>query len=345
MKNYRLIAIITFVILFTLISIGLALSIGSVKIPLAHTAGILGGRLGMPIQPFWPPWEEMILFQVRLPRILVAILAGSGLAMCGAVLQAIFRNPLADPGVLGVSSGAGLGAVVALFFHLSERSVWFLPLFGISGAGLTALGVYTVAVRRGQMSSQSILLSGIAFASLNVAFTSFIISLSLANYDIGRKMIFWLMGGLDGRTWDHVYLAAPAVLMGTAIILAHVRDLDALTLGDAHASSVGIDVPRLRRNLIWATSLVTGAIVAVSGTIGFVGLVIPHMIRLIMGPRHTALIPLSLFSGAVFILLADVVARTLIAPEEVRLGVITAIVGTPFFLLLLIRQRREENPR
>ena len=341
MKNYRPIILFSSLVLFVLVSVGIGVSIGSVNIPLGHTLGILGNKISLPIQPYWPAWEEIILFQVRLPRIIVAVLAGSGLAMCGAVLQALFRNPLADPGVLGVSSGASLGAVIALFLHLSARSVWFLPLFAIIGAGLTALGVYTLATRRGQMSSHSILLAGIAFGSLNVAFTSLIISLSLANYEIGRKMIFWLMGGLDGRTWDHVFIAAPFIFVGTGIVFAHLKDLDALTLGDAHASSVGVDVAKLRRNLIAATSLVTGAVVAVSGTVGFVGLVIPHMVRLILGPRHIFLIPASLLTGAVFIILADVISRTLIAPEEIRLGVITAIIGTPFFLLLLIRQRRE----
>ena len=314
---------------------------GSADIPLSHMGGIMAHTLGLSVQPVWPPWVATILLDVRLPRVLVGMFVGGGLALCGGALQGLFRNPLADPGVLGVSSGAALGAVTALYLGLAARTVWALPVLACLGAGLNAFVVYNIATRRGQTPIGTLLLAGIAVGSLTTALTSFVLSLALANYDIGRQIVLWLLGGLDGRTWEHVKLVAPTTLLGAAAIVAYSRDLDIILLGEIHATSVGVDITRVRRGLILATALVTGVGVAVSGVIGFVGLVIPHILRSLIGPRHQWLLPLSMLVGAAFIVLADCLARTLIAPEEIRLGVITATIGAPFFLFLLLKNRRE----
>lgn len=319
----------------------IGLTYGSTDIPLRHLGGIIAQALGVPVDPVWAPWEVTVLLYVRLPRVLVAMCVGGGLALCGGALQGLFRNPLADPAVIGVSAGASFGAVLALYLGLAARTVWALPVLACIGASGTAFVVYTVATRRGQTPVGTLLLTGIAMSSLMIAFTSFILSLAVAHYDIGSQIMLWILGGLDGRTWDHVKLVAPMTLIGAAIIIAYCRDLDGLLLGELHAVSVGVDVARVRRVLILATSIVTGVGVAVSGTISFVGLVIPHILRLLIGPRHQALLPLSILVGAAFLVLTDCLARTLIAPEEIRLGVITACLGAPFFLFLLMKHRRE----
>lgn len=320
---------------------GLGLTYGAADIPLRHLGGILAQACGLPITPTWPPWEATILLQVRLPRVIVGMCVGGGLALCGGALQGLFRNPLADPGVLGVSSGAACGAVLAIYLGLTTYTVWSLPLLACGGAGSTAMLIYMIATRRGHTPVGTLLLAGVALGSLTTALTSFILSLALANYDIGRQIVTWLLGGLDGRTWEHVKLVLPGTLLGAAFILGYARDLDALLLGELHAVSIGVDVARMRQRLIVATALVTGVGVAVSGVIGFVGLIIPHILRHLLGPHHQRLLPLSMLAGAAFLVAADCLARTLIAPEEIRLGVITAVIGAPFFLFLLLKQRQE----
>lgn len=317
------------------------ITFGVTDFALRDIVGVLARAAGLPVDGAWPAWQETIILHIRLPRVLVAACVGAGLAVSGAALQGLFRNPLADPGVIGVSAGAALGAVIALYLGLAARSVWALPALAFIGAATTAFVVYAIATHRGHATVGRLLLAGIAVGSLNAALTSFVISLALADYQIGRQTIFWLLGGLDGRTWDHLAIVAPGTLLGAALIVAHARELDAMLLGEAHAASVGVDVPRVRRTVLFAAALVTGVAVAVSGAIGFVGLVIPHMVRLVIGPRHTWLLPLSVAVGAVFLVLADMLARILIAPEEIRLGVITACVGAPFFLYLLATRERE----
>jgi iron complex transport system permease protein len=185
----------------------------------------------------------------------------------------------------------------------------------------------------------TLLLVGVAVMALNVSLTTFVLSISLASYDVGREVMYWLLGGLEGRMWDHLLLSAPAILVGTVFIAAHARDLDALLLGEVSAQSVGVDVPRVRMRLVLATALVVGAAVAVAGPIAFVGLLVPHVFRLAVGARHATLVPLSFFGGGVFLVIADVVART-VSPD-LPIGVVTAVVGAPVFLVLLVRRRVE----
>lgn len=318
------------------LSVVLALCAGAVELDLADVVSVALGATDA-----IPRWQRTLIVDVRMPRVAAGAFVGAGLSLSGAALQALFRNPLADPGVIGVSSGASLGAVVAMYLGLAALSAWLVPLLAMGGAAATAFAVYAMASRHGRTPVGTLLLAGIAVGSLAAALTSFVLSVSLDEYEQGRQMFRWLMGGLEARSWNEVLLVAPATLIGAAAVVASSRDLDALLLGEVQAGAVGVDVQRVRRRLIVATALVVGASVAVSGVIGFVGLVIPHILRLLVGPGHAVLVPMCLLVGAAFLVAADGLARTLLAPEEIRLGVMTAIIGAPFFLFLLGRRKRE----
>jgi iron complex transport system permease protein len=288
-------------------------------------------------------WQETVVWSIRLPRALLGFVVGGALALSGAALQGLFRNPLADASILGVSAGASLGAVLMIFVGLAARAVWLLPAGAFAGAALTAFVVLTLAAQRGRgrIFTTTMLLVGVAISALNVSFTTFILSVSLSSYDVGRQVIHWILGGLDGRTWDHLLLAAPAILVGGGVILAHARELDALLLGELTAQSIGVDVARVRLVLVLGTSLLIGAAVAAAGPIGFVGLLVPHILRLVVGSTHRTLLPASFLGGGLFVVLADLAARTLLIPMEIPVGVVTAAVGAPFFLALLVRRGQE----
>jgi iron complex transport system permease protein len=316
----------------------LATTLGPARISIADAVRALAHRLSGHPDPH--SWRETVIWSVRLPRALLGFVVGGGLAVAGAALQGLFRNPLADPAILGVSSGASLGAVLAIYTGVAARAVWALPLGSFSGAVANALLVFAIAARRGRgrVFTGTLLLVGVALSSLAIAFTMFILSASLSSYDVGRQVMFWLLGGLEGRTWDHVLLGAPVILVAGAAIFAQARELDALLLGEVAAVSVGVDVPRVRVRVVVTVALVVGACVAVTGPIGFVGLVVPHVLRLVAGAGHRALVPLSFVGGGVFVVGADIVARTLLAPSEIPVGIVTAALGTPFFLALLVRR-------
>ncbi|HEY5091209.1 MAG TPA: iron ABC transporter permease [Polyangia bacterium] len=337
----RLSVVFALVLLASVVAVAAALLVGPAHLSLADAAGAVGRRLGGRHGAI--SWQDLVVVQVRLPRALVALLVGGGLAVAGATLQGLFRNPLADAGVLGVSSGASLGAVLAIYLHLAGRAVWTLPVCAFLGAAADALLVFAIASRRGRgrLFSGTLLLVGVAVGALNMSLTTFILSVALSSYDAGRQVVYWLLGGLEARTWDHLLLGAPAVLVGVAIIIASARELDALLLGELGAASVGVDVPRVRLRLVLASALVVGAAVAIAGPIGFVGLLVPHVVRLAVGPGHRTLLPLSFVGGGIFLVIADLVARTLLAPAEIPVGVVTAAVGAPVFLALLVRRRSE----
>jgi iron complex transport system permease protein len=316
----------------------LATALGPARISVADAVRALGHRLGGHPDPH--AWRETVIWNVRLPRALVGFVVGGGLAVAGASLQGLFRNPLADPGLLGVSSGASLGAVLVIYSGLAGHAVWALPAGAFAGAAANALLVFAIAARRGRgrVFTGTLLLVGVALTALAIAFTTFILSAALSSYDVGRQIVYWLLGGLEGRTWDHLLLGAPAILVGGAALFAQARELDALLLGELAAASVGVEVPRVRVRVVVASALVVGAAVAVAGPIGFVGLIVPHVLRLLVGARHRVLVPLSFVGGGVFVVAADIVARTLLAPAEIPVGIVTAALGTPFFLALLIRR-------
>ena len=315
----------------------LAVCIGAARIPAAHVLRVLvhGAQGGA-------DWESLVVLKVRLPRAIVAYLVGGALAVSGGALQGVFRNPLADPGVLGVSNGAALGAVIAIFGGLASRSPAALPITACAGALAVTAALIALAGRGGGFRVGPLLLAGIALANLAAAGTTLLISMALANYDVGRQVILWLMGGFEGRTWSHVAMGTAPILAGVAVVLANARSLDALLLGDVAAEAVGVAAARVRLRLVLATAVLTGISVAIGGAIAFVGLIAPHVVRRLVGPAHARLLPACFLGGGIFLVLADLVARTIVSPEEIRLGVVTATVGGPFFLWLLARRRPRE---
>jgi iron complex transport system permease protein len=308
----------------------LAACVGAAHISPSRVLAVVGGARG---------WEALVVLDVRLPRALVAYLVGSALAVSGGALQGIFRNPLAEPGVLGVSNGAALGVVLVIFGGLAARTPAAIPFAACAGALAATAALVALAGRGGRFQVGPLLLSGVALANLAAAGTALFLSLSLANYEVGRQIMLWLMGGFEGRTWAHVAMGTAPIAAGSVVILADARNIDALLLGDVAAEAVGVSASRVRFRLVVASAVLAGISVAIGGAIGFVGLIVPHVVRRLVGTSHVRLLPACFLGGGAFVVLADIVARTIVAPEEIRLGVITAAIGAPVFLWLLSRRR------
>lgn len=288
--------------------------------------------------------DRIILYDIRLPRVILGILIGAALAVSGAVMQGLFRNPLADPGLVGVSSGAGLGAITvivlgttALAPMVAVLGIYALPLAAFVGGLGTTLLLYRVATRRGQTSVATMLLAGIALGAMASAFAGMLVY--LADDRQLRDLTFWSLGSLAGATWAKIAAAGPIILMALVATPFMARALNALALGEATAHHLGIPVQRFKNVAIVIVAGATGASVAVSGGIGFVGIVVPHLLRLLIGPDHRYLLPASALLGACLLLLADAVSRTIVAPAELPIGIVTAAVGAPFFLWILLRRR------
>ncbi|MFW5925260.1 MAG: FecCD family ABC transporter permease [Myxococcota bacterium] len=317
----------------------IATAVGTVDLPLGRTARILASALVPGLHAGDPVWHRAVLLDVRLPRVLLAAVAGGGLGIAGAVMQGLFRNPMADPAVVGVSGGSAFGAVTALYLVPPAASVFVVPAAAFAGGLGCALLVYALATARARTDVLTLLLAGIAVGSIANALTSFVLSLAVADWEVGKEMLVWIMGSLEGRTWQHVAMVTPLVLGGAVWLGVYTRDLNALLTGEESALSMGVDVPRVKRDLIVVASLVTAATVAVMGIVAFVGLMVPHMVRLVVGPDHRRVLPLSFLAGAVFLMGADLLTRVL-PTADLRLGVVTALAGGPFFLYLLLRHRR-----
>lgn len=288
--------------------------------------------------------DHLIIMEIRLPRIILGMLIGAGLAVSGAVMQGLFRNPLADPGLVGVASGASLGAVSMIVLGgtvlapvIAVLGIYALPLAAFFGGLATTLLLYRVATRRGRTSVATMLLAGIALGALAGAATGVLVY--MADDRQLRDLTFWGLGSLAGATWSKIVAAGAiiAVVLIAAPMLA--RGLNALALGEAAAGHLGIQVQRIKNVAIVTVAAATGATVAVAGGIGFIGIVVPHMLRLSIGPDHRYLLPASALLGAILLLLADAVSRTIVAPAELPIGIITAMCGAPFFLWILLRQR------
>ena len=279
-----------------------------------------------------------VIWSIRLPRILVAMLVGAALATVGAVMQAILRNPLAEPGITGVSAGAAVGAVAGITLGLAGSAQWGVPLAAFAGAATVALVLQTVLRSRKDLGSATIILVGVSISALAGALINLLIA-NARDDALVRSALFWLAGDLELRSWEHVVLAAGPILLGLAYLLSRTCQLDALALGEQVAATSGVHVNRERILLLLVASLVTGAAVAVSGVISFVGLVVPHAVRLLVGASHSRLLPISALGGALFLVLADTVARTAFGPVIVQTGVVSALVGAPIFLFLLLRKQ------
>jgi len=323
-----------------------ASAVGSVSVPFSESVRIVLAKL-----PFVKKdsllegisnANRLIIWDIRLPRVLLAALVGGGLAAAGVVLQALFRNPLSDPQVLGISSGAAFGASIAIAFGISFSvagisSIW---MFAFAGAILTMLLVFRIARIATSHSVTGILLAGIACSSM---LTAGITIIMMWNRDKLERIYLWMLGSFSAASWVKVGFMA-LVLLGAVICFAVLgRDLDLLSFGDQEAQSMGVSVKRTRTIAVVATSLLVAASVSVSGIIGFVSLIIPHIMRILAGPKNRRLIPLSLLGGAIFMVLCDMISRTAVPPAEIAVGAITQVTGAPFFLYLLWRERGKED--
>jgi iron complex transport system permease protein len=307
---------------------------GAVPIAPADVVGALAhAAQGAPLAP-----DEAVVMDLRIPRVLLAALVGACLAGAGVLYQALFRNALADPYILGVSSGAGLGASLALAVGgLGAVSLVSVPIAAFVGAFLTILLVASIATRRGVMDTLSLLLAGVAVSYTLAALTSFVL---VVRREQMSRIVFWMMGGLQGAGWEQVAIVGGMLAVGLAVPALFTRELDIILLGDERAGELGVDVERFKRVTLVAASLLVSAAVSVSGLVGFVGLMTPHMARLVLGPDHRLLLPASVLSGSVVMVLADLLARVVLAPVELPVGIVTALAGGPVFVWLLMRSRR-----
>jgi iron complex transport system permease protein len=276
------------------------------------------------------------VWQIRAPRVVLAALVGSTLSIAGASYQGVFRNPLVDPYLLGVAAGAGLGATIVITVNRSGTSTWWidpLPLAAFIGGLIAVLATYVVGTTgKGERSSTSLVLSGVAVTSLATAAQTFLLQ---RNSDVVRQVYSWILGRLSSATWSDVRLVIPYVVLSTIALLLHRRLLDVLRVGDDEASALGVNVSRVRLVVVIAATLGTASVVAVSGLIGFVGIIVPHAVRLIVGTSYRVVLPVSLLFGGAFLILADIPGRVLDNPAETPIGVVTAFLGAPFFLLIL----------
>lgn len=317
-----------------------AAGIGAVELDWVKVASLVTERVGI-YEADASLVERSVFWVIRAPRILLAVLVGGALGLSGAALQGIFRNPLADPGLIGVSSGAALCVVGAIVFGAALSlpvSPWFIPLAAFVGAILATVCVLQLATRGSRIDVATMLLAGIAINALAGAFIGF--ATYIADDAQLRSLTMWSLGSLGGAGWREVGLIALFTIPGAAMILRQQRALDLLLLGEREAGHLGIDVTRTRRIIIAACALMVGVGVGFTGIIGFVGLVVPHVLRLAGGAAHRWVLPGSLLGGAILLLAADTLARTIAAPAELPIGVLTSLVGAPFFLALLLGQRR-----
>ncbi len=319
-------------------SMALAVAVGVVRIPYLDSLRVIVGKLipaigkGAQAGPF-----EAIIWSIRMPRVLIAGLAGFALAVSGAAMQGLFKNPLASPGITGVSSGASLGAAIAILLGTQVINPWLVPAGGFIGALTAAVIVYALATQRGKTDGATLLLAGVAVS----AFSSAVLSglYQFTDDVVMREIIYWLMGNLTGKRWDHVATVGPIVLVGSVALMAFAAELNMLAAGEDDARAMGVNVERTKRWTLGLVAVVTGAAISVVGLIGFVGLIVPHTMRMIVGPDHKRLLPASGLLGATFLILCDLLARIIFAPVELQTGVVTAFFGVPFFLALLVRRR------
>lgn len=347
------------------LTVAVGIAVGSVPVPPGDIIGVVGYRAAELVglggeMPGALAAVAPIVWDLRLPRVLMAVLVGSGLAVAGAAFQALFRNPMADPFIIGVAPGGSLGAAIGIFVVTGAAGIGaggaagraagaagsaggalqlgLVPVFAFAGAMVAIVLVYVLAQAWSRGSTTSLLLAGIAVGAVMSALVDFLIT--VARPEVQRSILAWLAGGLNGRSWQQVGVAFPYIAAGVIVLLAAARGLNAISQGEETAVHLGVSVTRLRLLIVAVGSLVTAACVAVTGIIGFVGLVMPHLTRLLVGTDHRRLLPAAALLGATFVVLADTVGRAALAPLEIRVSIITALVGGPFFLFLLVRHRR-----
>lgn len=307
--------------------------IGAVRVPISEVVDTLIKNIAHIEKPGLNVMHEAIIFSVRLPRVLVTCLVGSALAVSGVAIQSVFRNPMADPGIIGISSGSAFGAVVAIYTGVIAHSILVLPLFAIVGALSAAAIIFSMGNRNGKVQSLRLILSGLAVSTFIRAITSLILT-SMREEEM-RAYLFWSIGSLSDRRWVHVQLIVVPIVISMVLLLRTWRQLNVLLLGDEEAQALGLNPTKARKKILAITSVTTALAVCVSGSISFVGLIVPHVVRMVFGPDNKYLMPISMIAGATFLLFCDLIARTIIAPVEIGVGIVTAIIGAPYFIYLL----------
>ena len=320
----------------------IALSIGQVHIPILDIVKIPAEKLGLASDSSVDSVQETVLLSIRLPRLLMSVLIGASLGLCGAALQGLFRNPLVEPGLIGVSSGSALAVVLLIVFGSatslqSDRYGMnvLMPVFAFGGGAVTTLLVMRIGSINGTSGTAVLILSGVAINALAGALMG--LSIFYANENQLRMFTFWTLGDLGGATWRQLMVTAPILILSAVGLCTYRQALNAFALGEAVAFHMGVDVLRTKRNVILLTALSVGTCVSMSGAIGFIGLVVPHLIRVAFQADNNLVLPASMLGGALLLILADLISRTIVAPAELPIGVVTALIGSPFFIYLLMR--------
>ena len=335
-------AVVILLIIVSIITIFVATGIGPVSVAPGETARILLSKvpwIGSRIVPDWEPVSENIILVLRLPRVCLGMVVGASLAVCGVTMQALVRNNLADPFILGVSSGAAAFATLGMLFGaFSFLGTYSLSISAFIGAAVTIIFVYTISRVKGRINITQLLLSGVAISMIMDGVTS-IIKLGAPNALGLHNAEFWMSGSLASAKWAYLQLPLIVLALCMAFLLLNYRGLNLLLLGDESAGALGVNVRRLQKQLILVASLMAGVTIAVSGTIGFVGLMVPHLTRLLVGGDHRRVLPISALLGGILVVWVDAIARVIIAPEELPVGILTAIIGGPIFIIMLKRSK------
>ena len=333
-RGYIFISLILFLVGISILSVW----IGAVRVsPLTFLRHILN-KIGL--QFISPPLQQdltIVLF-IRLPRVITALLVGSTLAMCGVAMQGLFRNPMASPDILGITAGGSLGAVTAINTGLYAVNAFLLPVFAMVGAVLASILIYIISSYKGKTSLLFVVLAGLAISSLFNGLVSATLLFS-KQYEVSQ-FIFWTMGSFDGRRWKHITVPLPFLVPGWIALFFFTRDLNMFALGEENAYSLGMRVEWTKRLIMGISAVLTGMAIAIGGPVGFIGLLIPHLFRFVVGPDHRILLPTAALGGGAFLVLCDLLGRVIARPFEIRVGIITAVLGSPYFLYLIIRYQR-----
>ena len=332
MGNKKTYLIFLFSLILLFLTFLLALMIGSTPIPIRTTIDSLFS-FDSELTRF-----SVIIRQIRLPRVILSFLVGSALAIAGAVFQGIIRNPMVDPYIVGISAGAGTAATIAIIFNMTWSLFYFntIPLFAFIGAIITVVLVYNISKVGNKIPVMNFLLAGVAIGFILDAIRSF---LMVTGTNDMQQVVFWLMGSLAGTSWRDIRIVLPYYFIGLIPILLYIKDLNIILLGEDNAQTLGVEVEKVKKTLITSATLITAAVVSVSGSIGFIGLVMPHMARMLIGPDHRKLIPFAAILGGIFLMVSDMLARSLMPPLEIPVGIITAIAGGPYFIYLLRKNK------
>ncbi|OKY77506.1 MAG: ABC-type Fe(3+)-siderophore transport system permease component [Candidatus Methanohalarchaeum thermophilum] len=335
-KRIFILLLLVLTLVISVISVGL----GAVKISPIKVIKVVLERIpliGQYVTADYGGGIEAIILDLRVPRVILAVVVGAALATAGAIMQGLFKNPLADPYIVGLSSGSALGAAIAIVTGLTAITNLSIPVVAFLGGLITISIVYAIAKEGRKVHVDTLLLAGVAFSFLLSALTRFIMYFS---GDQIHEVMFWVLGGLTGADWNAIMVSSPVVFLGVIASFPLAKYLDAIMLGEEDAMYLGVDVDKIKKVLLADASLITAIAVAYSGVIGFVGLIPPHIVRIIIGPKHKSLIPASALLGALFLVLSDIFARMVLAPTEIPVGIITAISGAPFFIYLLWRRKK-----